>query len=71
MKVPIFGRRSAVELRRSDPTASPGSLLGENRIACVRCGEEFSVGELREILRSKGSDKLYVCKKCLTREEKR
>lgn len=71
MKVPISGRRSAVEPRRSDPNASPGSLLGEKRITCCRCAEEFRASELSEVSRGFGRILLFICKKCLKKEEKR
>lgn len=68
MRVTISGRRSAVEPRRSDPNASPGSLLGEKWIACYRCGREFRASELREIRRGSGNDSLFVCEGCFVKE---
>lgn len=68
MRVPISGRRSVVEPRRSDSNASPGSLLGEKQIACCRCGEEFPASELRKIRRGFGNDSLFVCEGCFAKE---
>ena len=44
----------------------PGSLLGEKRICCSRCGNEFAESELATIPRgaAPGTPRVFVCVSC-------
>jgi hypothetical protein len=59
--------------RRSDPRTAPGSLLGEKRASCSRCGRELPMSRLRwhPPGARPGATRVLVCGKCAGPREKR
>ena len=51
---------------RGNRDRSPGTILGEKRIACARCGREFPESRLSTIPRDAvpGDPRVYVCEEC-------
>jgi hypothetical protein len=69
MKFTPSGKRNLFAAKRSNLNTSPGSLLGEKRIACVRCCNEFPVSQLKKIP-PKSDSYRYICLNCLSVEER-
>lgn len=66
MKLPISGRTRPLTTKRTNLEDAPGSLLGEKRACCARCGGEFRASELSAYPpgRREGQPRILVCGDC-------
>ncbi len=61
MKLDLAGKKLTAQRDRE-----PGTVLGEKRISCFRCGEEFPASRLSTVPpgNEPGRPRIYVCGRC-------